>query len=155
MNSNRIKEIQEETGYRNSISVAEALFQVWNECEQEANKKIDALKKENFILAAGQCVYGDGCISGEYGDALCPITMTKDGIKRNKWYNDKNNFPCLCWVWDNNIDCKQVSLVISYNNDNHNLNFKAETCGWNYATPLTKEEVLKYCFEKELRKSIK
>lgn len=32
----RIKEIQAQTGYRESISVQEALRQVWDECEQEA-----------------------------------------------------------------------------------------------------------------------
>lgn len=35
MNSNRIKEIQMATAYPDSISVQQALLQVWNECEQE------------------------------------------------------------------------------------------------------------------------
>jgi len=34
MNSDRIKEIQKTTAYPESISVAQALLQVWNECEQ-------------------------------------------------------------------------------------------------------------------------
>lgn len=37
MNSNRIKELQESTAYPNSISVKQALLQVWNECQQECN----------------------------------------------------------------------------------------------------------------------
>ena len=35
MNSQRIKEIQKETAYPDSISVQQALLKVWNECEQE------------------------------------------------------------------------------------------------------------------------
>ena len=34
MNSERIKEIQEQTAYPNSVSVMLALLQVWNESEQ-------------------------------------------------------------------------------------------------------------------------
>lgn len=35
MTSERIKEIQEQTAYPESVSVMLALKQVWNECEQE------------------------------------------------------------------------------------------------------------------------
>ena len=35
MTSDRIKEIQEQTAYPESISVQQALLQVWNECKQE------------------------------------------------------------------------------------------------------------------------
>ncbi len=38
MTSERIKEIQEQTPYPNSVSVMLALKQVWNECEQEKIK---------------------------------------------------------------------------------------------------------------------
>lgn len=38
MNSERIKEIQQGTAYPNSLSVKQALLQVWNECEQNKNK---------------------------------------------------------------------------------------------------------------------
>lgn len=34
MNSERIREIQKNTAYPDSISVQQALIQVWNECEQ-------------------------------------------------------------------------------------------------------------------------
>lgn len=37
MNIDRIKEIQEKTAHPNSVSVQQALLQVWNEC-QEDNK---------------------------------------------------------------------------------------------------------------------
>ena len=49
MNSNRIEEIHNKTAYPNSLSVVNALYQVWNECQREINK----LKKENFTLAVG------------------------------------------------------------------------------------------------------
>ena len=40
MDSNRIKELQEETAYPQSISVYKALMQVWNECQQEHNEQL-------------------------------------------------------------------------------------------------------------------
>lgn len=38
LDNNRIKEIQEQTAYPESVSVYQALNQVWNECEQERVK---------------------------------------------------------------------------------------------------------------------
>ena len=38
MTLERIKEIQQETAYPNSVSVQQALLKVWNECEQERVK---------------------------------------------------------------------------------------------------------------------
>ena len=38
MNTERIKEIQAETGYPDSVSVQQALLKVWNECEQDKVK---------------------------------------------------------------------------------------------------------------------
>ncbi len=38
MNSDRIREIQKETAYPDSVSVQQALLKVWNECEQNQNK---------------------------------------------------------------------------------------------------------------------
>ena len=35
MNTDRIKQIQQETAYPESVSVQQALLKVWNECEQE------------------------------------------------------------------------------------------------------------------------
>lgn len=39
MTSERIKEIQEETAYPNSVSVQQALLKVWNECVQEPKQE--------------------------------------------------------------------------------------------------------------------
>ena len=44
MNAERIKEIQGQTAYPNSVSVQQALLKVWNECEQvhlKDNNEID------------------------------------------------------------------------------------------------------------------
>ena len=43
MNTERIKEIQQETAYPESISVQQALLKVWNECEQEKAVKNNAV----------------------------------------------------------------------------------------------------------------
>jgi hypothetical protein len=43
MNSDRIKEIQQETAYPDSVSVKQALLKVWNECEQEKAVKNNAV----------------------------------------------------------------------------------------------------------------
>lgn len=40
MNSDRIKELQEQTAYPESVSVYKALLQVWNECQQEHNEQL-------------------------------------------------------------------------------------------------------------------
>lgn len=39
MTSERIKQIQETTAYPQSLSVKQALLQVWNECSQEVSKE--------------------------------------------------------------------------------------------------------------------
>jgi DNA-binding XRE family transcriptional regulator len=43
MNIKRIEEIHKETAYPDSISVQQALLKVWNECEQEAVVKNNAV----------------------------------------------------------------------------------------------------------------
>ena len=45
MNSKRIDEILKDTAYPESRSVHQALLQVWNECEQENNKKLNIKAK--------------------------------------------------------------------------------------------------------------
>jgi hypothetical protein len=49
MTADRIKEIQMATAYPDSMSVQQALLQVWNECEQEhQNKARDTAKVTRF-----------------------------------------------------------------------------------------------------------
>jgi hypothetical protein len=49
MNSERIKELQEQTAYPESRSVHQALLQVWNECQQEHNKDIKCIEFSKYI----------------------------------------------------------------------------------------------------------
>ena len=44
MDSKRIKEIQEQTPYPQSVSVMVALNQVWNECQQERSYSEEDMK---------------------------------------------------------------------------------------------------------------
>jgi hypothetical protein len=46
MTTDRIKEIQQKTAHPNSVSVQQALLQVWNECEQEElDKEVEKFRK--------------------------------------------------------------------------------------------------------------
>jgi len=49
MTTDRIKEIQEATAYPDSVSVQQALLQVWNECEQSKSEQTKEWKK-HFII---------------------------------------------------------------------------------------------------------
>ena len=57
MNTDRIKKIQQETAYPDSISVQQALLKVWNECEHEkvVNKNDllpDVSQRSELLLSA-------------------------------------------------------------------------------------------------------
>lgn len=77
MNSDRIKEIQETTAYPESVSVKQALLQVWNECEQEQVKKLnipdvvgrsEQLKADLYAFRDMYCQNIDISIIDEYVD---------------------------------------------------------------------------------------
>ena len=54
MTTERIKEIQSKTAYPESVSVQQALLQVWNECEQEQlrlHSVVDTLPQDPIVLA--------------------------------------------------------------------------------------------------------
>jgi hypothetical protein len=53
MNTERIKEIQSKTAYPESVSVQQALLQVWNECEQE-QLRIGAVSKSEVFEHYGK-----------------------------------------------------------------------------------------------------
>jgi hypothetical protein len=44
MTADRIEEIQKGTAFPDSVSVQQALLQVWNECQQENKEEIERLK---------------------------------------------------------------------------------------------------------------
>lgn len=50
MTADRIKEIQEKTAFPDSVSVCQALLQVWNECEQD-NKNKKYTEEDVFLIA--------------------------------------------------------------------------------------------------------
>ena len=72
MTSERIKEIQSGTAYPESVSVKEALLQVWNECQQEFNAKQDkanlgmATTSELIYELAARCDTGSIDRGGNY-----------------------------------------------------------------------------------------
>ena len=67
MNTERIKEIQQETAYPESISVQRALFKVWNECEQEK-----AVNKNDLLPDVS-------------GSALTAVNMLRDCVEFGKY----------------------------------------------------------------------
>jgi hypothetical protein len=69
MTSERIREIQDNTAYPESLSVQQALLQVWNECEQEYKWiKVEDELPENqdivFVKTDKGC-YGTGYLHGK------------------------------------------------------------------------------------------
>ena len=59
MNSDRIKEIQKGTAYPDSVSVQQALLQVWYECEQQPSEgEINAIAQK-VAEESGGVYYGD------------------------------------------------------------------------------------------------
>ena len=72
MTTDRIKEIQSKTAYPDSISVQQALLQVWNECEQEQLRIHNAIQQREQLVCPhckGLEVYID-----EYGGNPCKCT---------------------------------------------------------------------------------
>jgi len=55
MTSERIKEIQEQTAYPESVSVKQALLQVWKECEQEQSRTTDINEQSKKIANFCAC----------------------------------------------------------------------------------------------------
>jgi len=53
MKFRRIIEIHKETAYPESLSVYQALLQVWNECQQESNKLITELETKLDAICLG------------------------------------------------------------------------------------------------------
>jgi len=48
MTADRIKEIQGKTAFPDSVSVCQALFQVWNECQQDMAKERKEIQPEDI-----------------------------------------------------------------------------------------------------------
>ena len=61
MNAERIKEIQSETPYPDSVSVQQALLKVWNECEQNPERQLEKISpsENDIILMKGEWTQKD------------------------------------------------------------------------------------------------
>lgn len=74
MNSERIKAIQETTAYPESVSVKQALLQVWNECEQEFNEKSRIernISLKNALKAVDEWLNSDDTwVTDKYGNKI-------------------------------------------------------------------------------------
>jgi hypothetical protein len=65
------------------------------------------------------------------------------------WYEDLEGKPRLCWVWDmGNMSEgteRTIEIIVGYDNDYAWGNFRdSQGVHWEYATPLTKEEIQTY-----------
>ena len=77
MNSDRIKEIQNKCAYPNSNSVAQALMQVWNECEQSEESLTAKLEAATTALES-IATHSDGIPGDEGDDAFYDYCEVKD-----------------------------------------------------------------------------
>lgn len=76
MTSERIKAIQQQTAYPDSISVQQALLQVWNECSQPLQEGISDEQIEKWAF---KYVY----------ENKLPDTYTVFFIDSVKWYREQ------------------------------------------------------------------
>lgn len=67
MTPDRIKEIQAETAYPESVSVQQALLKVWNETEQEQLRKTDV---SGLLLRSKAKKYAKNKHQDEYNDPM-------------------------------------------------------------------------------------
>jgi hypothetical protein len=89
MNSERIKEIQAETAYPESVSVMIALKKVWNECAQEQNQP-QSLKQTEPALHTNEvtCLFS----YNELQYMLVMITEGQDKINSSKSFEGYQNY---------------------------------------------------------------
>jgi Fic family protein len=70
MTSDRIKEIQSKTAYPDSISVQQALLQVWNECERPNEHKQEGGYSEKDMLEFMQFIISNEELENTSGVSL-------------------------------------------------------------------------------------
>jgi hypothetical protein len=85
MTAERIEEIQSGTAYPQSISVQQALLQVWNECEQEQNKTMYSEEDLRKAYFSGISSTGEGW-NGEYADGNDPNIEEKFSKGFKEWF---------------------------------------------------------------------
>ena len=67
MTADRIKEIQDKTAFPDSVSVCQALLQVWNECEQDKKYTEEDLRKAIELARETESVRR-GALSEDWDD---------------------------------------------------------------------------------------
>ena len=118
----------------------------------ELNPDSDILEEVyNSEIIHGVCEECDRKNESDYNTDIpyCNFCLRREHLKDNfkpkqkEWYEDESNFPCLCWVSNEREEKKETASLIIKKYDS---NFITKSgISWTYATPLTKEEVLKYC----------
>ena len=105
----------------------EGVAKFFHECEINP---VDCNECMNFGDTCNKCIH-------------CKYNSDYFEQKQKEWFEDENNFPCLCWVSNEREEKKETASLIIKKYDS---NFITKSgISWTYATPLTKEEVLKYC----------
>jgi hypothetical protein len=92
MTSERIKEIQATTGYPDSVSIKQALLQVWNECEQShpspmSAEQVELLEASKIALHTLDCIEftrDQGTASKRLETAISKIATTPS-VKADGW----------------------------------------------------------------------
>lgn len=108
MTAERIKEIQQTTPYPNSISIYSALMQVWNEVEQEKDKKETKkpeLKSIDFLSPMQKI---NAIISWQKDERMHPLTC--NCITSN---NNEKKFEFIGIQVDGNpyLECTKCGVV--------------------------------------------
>ena len=99
MNADRIKEIQAKTAYPDSISVQQALMQVWNECEPDAGTS-----HPGPLEVAWRCPdCGVIAYAGQYHDCKGTALLIRL-VASNRLIND-----CLAVFYSEWVDAKHVA----------------------------------------------
>lgn len=108
MTSDRIKEIQEQTAYPESVSIQQALLQVWNECEQERTKAMEEYKNQSQWISVKERLPEKNqrlvlvCNTEEVGDyawVCCGQYHALEFGKKKKWYNQFSDEEIIPTHW--------------------------------------------------------
>ena len=73
MTTERIKEIQSKTAYPESVSVQQALLQVWNECKQEQLRLHNIVGQSEQLKAFYHYVdmeWANGCLTDKVDEVI-------------------------------------------------------------------------------------
>jgi transcriptional regulator with GAF, ATPase, and Fis domain len=139
MTSERIKEIQQQTAYPDSLSVSQALLQVWNECSQLPQRYVDVEAKEN--LYTEEQVREALFYALNINRTTCCTTRTTDSIVREIIQSLKPND----YAQVLNIQDKEREMIIkALKKHNGQRKIAAQELGISERTMYRKLKELKY-----------